>query len=42
MPVARSPFDVTADSRLLMLERTISQGVPLVIHMNWAAELAGR
>ena len=29
MPVARSPFDVSADGRLLLLERTISKGVPL-------------
>jgi len=39
MPVARSPFDVTRDNRLLLLERTISHAVPLVIEMNWLARL---
>jgi serine/threonine-protein kinase len=37
MPVARSPFDVAADGRVLLLERTISQGVPLAVVTNWRA-----
>jgi Tol biopolymer transport system component/tRNA A-37 threonylcarbamoyl transferase component Bud32 len=39
MPVARAPFDVTRDNRLLLLERTISHSVPLVVEMNWLARL---
>jgi hypothetical protein len=39
MPVARSPFDVSADGRLLLLERTISKGVPLAVVKNWTAAL---
>lgn len=39
MPVARSPFDVAADGRLLLLERTISKGVPLAVVKNWTAAL---
>jgi eukaryotic-like serine/threonine-protein kinase len=39
MPVARSPFDVTRDNRVLLLERTISHSVPLVVEMNWVARL---
>jgi eukaryotic-like serine/threonine-protein kinase len=39
MPVARSPFDVSADGRLLLLERTISRGVPLAVVKNWTAAL---
>jgi serine/threonine-protein kinase len=42
MPVARSPFDATADQRLLLLERTISHGVPLAVVANWTALLAGK
>jgi len=38
MPVARSPFDVSADGRLLLLERTISKGVPLAVVKNWRKE----
>jgi Tol biopolymer transport system component len=34
MPVARSPFDVTADGRILLLERTI-QGAALSLVTNW-------
>ena len=34
MPVARSPFDVTADGRILLLERTI-QGAALSVVANW-------
>jgi Tol biopolymer transport system component len=41
MSVARSPFDVTADGRVLLLERT-SQGAPLSIVTNWIAAAAGR
>jgi hypothetical protein len=40
MSVTRSPFDVTAEGRLLVLERTVSQGVPLVGVINWMTELA--
>jgi hypothetical protein len=42
MPVARSPFDVSADGRLLLLERTVNQGVPLAVVTNWRAVMAGR
>jgi eukaryotic-like serine/threonine-protein kinase len=42
MPVARSPFDVSADGRLLLLERTISKGVPLAVVKNWQEELKQR
>jgi Tol biopolymer transport system component len=42
MPVARSPFDVSADGRLLLLERTISRGVPLAVVKNWREELKQR
>jgi len=40
MPEGRSPFDVTRDGRLLLLERTISHSVPLVVEMNWLARIA--
>jgi Tol biopolymer transport system component len=36
MPVARSPFDVAADGRVLMLERTINSAA-LSIVTNWRA-----
>lgn len=39
MPVARSPFDVTRDNRVLVLERTISYSVPLVVEMNWLSRM---
>jgi Tol biopolymer transport system component len=39
MPVARSPFDVAADGRLLLLERTINKGIPLAVVKNWTAAL---
>jgi len=38
MPVARSPFDVTADGRILLLERTI-QGAALSVVTNWRARM---
>lgn len=41
MSVARSPFDATADGRLLLLERTITQGVPLAVITNWRSLLPG-
>ena len=40
MPVARSPFDVAADGRLVVLERTITQGAPLVLVANWRVVMA--
>jgi hypothetical protein len=40
MSVTRSPFDVTAEGPVLVLERTVSQGVPLVGVINWMTELA--
>jgi Tol biopolymer transport system component len=40
MPVARSPFDVAADGRLVVLERTITQGAPLVLVADWRAVMA--
>jgi Tol biopolymer transport system component len=42
MPVVRSPFDVSADGRLLLLERTINQSAPLAIVTNWLAAIAAR
>jgi Tol biopolymer transport system component len=42
MPVARSPFDVAADGRLLVLERTITAGAPLVLVANWRTVISGR
>ena len=33
------PFDVSADGRLLLLERTISKGAPLAVVKNWREEL---
>jgi Tol biopolymer transport system component len=42
MPGARSPFDVSADGRLLLLERTINQGAPLAVVTNWPAIMARR
>jgi serine/threonine protein kinase/Tol biopolymer transport system component len=42
MPAARSPFDVADGNRLLVLERTISQRLPLTIVANWRALMAGR
>ena len=42
MPVARAPFDVAADGRVLVLERTINRGVPLAIVTNWRRILASR
>jgi hypothetical protein len=37
MSVTRAPFDVAKDGRLIVLERTITQGVPLAIITNWRA-----
>jgi len=37
MPVARAPFDTTMDGRILLLERTITRGVPLAVITNWAS-----
>jgi Tol biopolymer transport system component len=42
MPVARAPFDVAADGRVLVLERTINRGVPLAVVTNWRRILASR
>jgi hypothetical protein len=42
MPVALSPFDVSADGRLLLLERTINQGVRLAVVTNRLPIVAGR
>jgi Tol biopolymer transport system component len=42
MPSTRSPFDVTADGRVLVLERTINQTAPLTVIMNWRSLMAGR
>jgi len=40
MPEVRSPYDVVADGRrVLLLERTVSQSTPLVVVMNWQAGL---
>ena len=41
MPVARSPFDVTADGRVLLLERTI-QGAALSLVTNWRALMSSK
>lgn len=42
MPVARSPFDVTTDGRVLLLERTVNQAAPLVLVANWPTLMATR
>ena len=42
MSVTRTPFDTSADGRLLLLERTINQGVPLAVITNWKAIMAQR
>jgi Tol biopolymer transport system component len=42
MPVARSPFDVAADGRILLLERTINQSAPLAVITNWRTLMADR
>jgi eukaryotic-like serine/threonine-protein kinase len=42
MSVARSPFDVTEDGRLLLLERTINQGARLALITNWRTAMARR
>ena len=42
MSVARSPFDVSGDGRILLLERTINQAVPLAVITNWRTIMAGR
>ena len=42
MSVTRAPFDVAKDGRLLVLERTISQGVPLAIITNWRTLMSAR
>jgi hypothetical protein len=42
MSVARSPYDVSADGRLLLLERTITRAAPLAVITNWRAIVAGR
>jgi serine/threonine-protein kinase len=41
MPVARSPFDVTADGRVLLIERTVNSAALSVVS-NWRALLASR
>jgi eukaryotic-like serine/threonine-protein kinase len=41
MPVARSPFDVTTDGRVLLLERTVNSAALSVV-TNWRAALTGR
>ncbi len=38
MPVARSPFDVTADGRVLLLERTVDSAALSVV-TNWRAAM---
>jgi serine/threonine-protein kinase len=42
MPVVRSPFDVAADGRLLLLERTINQSAPLAVITNWQTLMVER
>jgi len=42
MSVTRAPYDVAKDGRVLVLERTINQGVPLAIITNWRALMSGR
>jgi hypothetical protein len=39
MPVARSPFDVTADGRVLLLERTVNSAALSVV-TNWRRAMA--
>jgi Tol biopolymer transport system component len=42
MSVARSPFDITDDGRLLLLERTVNQGARLAVITNWRAIMTQR
>ena len=42
MPVARSPFDVTADGRVLLLERTVNHAAPLIMVANWPTLMSTR
>jgi Tol biopolymer transport system component len=42
MSVSRSPFDVTADGRVILLERTVSQSVPLAIITDWRQLMAAK
>ena len=42
MSVTRAPFDVASDGRLLLLERTITQGIPLAIITNWRTLMSAR
>jgi Tol biopolymer transport system component len=42
MPSARSPFDVAADGRVLVMERTINRSAPLTIVTNWRSMMNGR
>jgi hypothetical protein len=42
MSVTRAPFDVAADGRLLLLERTITQGIPLAIITDWRTLMSAR
>lgn len=42
MSVARSPFDITEDGRMLLLERTINQGARLAVITNWRALMTRR
>ena len=42
MAGARSPFDVSADGRILALERTINRDADLAVVTNWLAATVGR
>jgi Tol biopolymer transport system component len=42
MPVARAPFDVSSDGRVLVLERTINRGAPLALVTNSRRIATGR
>jgi eukaryotic-like serine/threonine-protein kinase len=42
MSVSRSPFDVSSDGRILLLERTINQRVQLAVVTNWRTMMSER
>jgi hypothetical protein len=42
MSVSRSPFDVSSDGRVLLLERTIDERLQLAVVTNWRAMMSKR
>ena len=42
MSVSRSPFDVATGGRILLLERTVTQGAAIAVVTDWLAAATGR